>query len=118
MTDAEKDTEVTELPEGHYITFIKSRELLVKEMTGGQQMIVSMLFTDFKRDRGDVVSGYAKIGKILESIVVRPEDREWLEDGLLDGSLTAEDIGMIFNVAAAPRTPKKAVKKTIIRRGR
>lgn len=60
------------------------------------------------------------IGKVVESMIVKDDDKDWLEDAMIDGEVSAEEVfasiseaGKKFNGSAAPakRAPVRRVRK-------
>lgn len=59
------------------------------------------------RDR--LIRNLGTLGKIVEGMIVKDGDKDWLDDAMIDGSVTAEDVfgviktaGEKFNGSAAP----------------
>lgn len=70
------------------------------------------------RDR--LIRNLGTIGKIVEAMVVKEADKDWLDDVMISGDVTAEDVfvsikkvGEKFNgQAAAAAKPKAPVRRT------
>jgi hypothetical protein len=63
--------------------------------------------TDEQRDR--LIRNLGTLGKIVDGMVVKDDDKDWLEDAMVDGDVTAEEVfavirqaGEKFNGQAAP----------------
>lgn len=68
------------------------------------------------RDR--LVRNLGTIGKIVEQLVVQDADKDWLDDAMILGTVTAEDVfrairevGEKFNGKSAPPAKKAAVRR-------
>jgi hypothetical protein len=100
------------VPEGHYFATIKGHELLIKEISPAQAMIVAALQGEVGYAKGPQVTAiYQKMARLLTNLIVREEDRDWLEGEILDDNVTIDDIAVIFvsrpPAAAAPATGPK-----------
>jgi hypothetical protein len=69
--------------------------------------------SDEQRDR--MIRNLGTLGKIVEGMIVKDDDKDWLEDAMIDGSVTAEDVFGVIRVAGEKfngtngATAKKAV---------
>lgn len=114
--ETEAPAETPAAPPGHYWATIKGRPILVAALTTAQSLIVSGLFRQAKD--ADLEQNLAILGKLallFETIIVRPEDRDWLEDGMLRGVILTQDFAYIF---LATRTEETGSAKKKPRRGR
>jgi len=62
-----------------------------------------------------LVRNMGTIGSIVDAMIVKDDDKEWLEEAMIDGSVPIEDVfdsiriaGERFNGSGAPAGPKKA----------
>jgi len=72
--------------------------------------------SDEMRDR--LVRNLGTLGKIVEGMIVKDEDKDWLDDAMVDGDVTAEDVfgvirvaGEKFNGSAAPAKKAAPVRR-------
>lgn len=76
--------------------------------------------TEEHRER--VVRNLGTLGKIVDSMVVNQDDKDWLEDAMIDGVVSAEDVFDCIRVAGEKLngTSKAPAKKaaTPVRRAR
>jgi hypothetical protein len=101
-------------PEGHYWADIKERRVLVKNLTPAQAMALGGMM---QRTRGPQGDDYAtnldilgKLQLLLENLIVRREDRDWLEMGILTDTIKIEDFRFVFvgrDLGADARPAKK-----------
>lgn len=76
--------------------------------------------------REKLVRNLGTIGKIVEAMIVKDDDKDWLDDAMIDGDVTAEDVfvavrkvGEKFNGQAAPNSRAQApVRRARARSGR
>ena len=101
-------------PEGHYWADIKERRVLVKNLTPAQAMALGGMM---QRTRGPEGADYAtnlgilgKLQLLLENLIVRPEDRDWLEMGIIADTIKIEDFRFVF-VGRDLEAAKKPAKK-------
>jgi len=62
--------------------------------------------TDQQRDK--LVRNLGILGKIVEEMIVQDEDRDWLDDVMIDGSVSAEDVFDAIRVAGEKLNPAPA----------
>lgn len=91
-------------PDGHYWATIKDREMLIKETTAGQQMVLAAMIRDAKT--GTLEYNLASLGKMMTLLrtLIPADQHEWLEDGILADRIGIEDFAFVF----AARTPAPA----------
>jgi hypothetical protein len=106
------------------------RQVEMRKPTDGSLVVLARTFrglpkienvdglTDEQRNR--LIRNLGTLGKIVEGMIVQQDDKDWLEDAMIDGDVTAEQVfdvirvaGEKFNGAAAP-----AKKATPVRRRR
>lgn len=104
------------------------REIEMRKPTDGALVVLSRTFrglpkienvaelSDEQRDR--LVRNLGTLGKIVEGMIVKDEDKTWLDDAMIDGDVAAEDVfqsirvaGEKFNGQAAPAKAAKAVRR-------
>lgn len=68
------------------------------------------------RDR--LVRNLGTLGKIVEGMIVKDADKDWLDDAMIDGDVTAEDVfgvirvaGEKFNGSATPAKKAAPVRR-------
>lgn len=65
--------------------------------------------SDEQRDK--VVRNLGTLGKIVEGMIVKEDDVEWLEDAMIDGTVSAEDVFEAITVAGQKLTGSAPAKK-------
>ena len=107
---------------------LAGREIEMRKPTEGSLVVLARTFrslpkienvdglTDEQRER--LIRNLGMLGKIVEGMIVQEADKNWLDDAMIDGDVTAEDVfdvirraGEKFNGPAAP-----AKKATPVRR--
>ncbi len=53
--------------------------------------------TDEQRDR--LVNNLGTLGKVVEAMIVKEDDKAWLDDAMIDGDVTAEEVVDAIRVA-------------------
>lgn len=53
--------------------------------------------TDEERDR--MVRNLGTLGKVVEGMIVKDDDKDWLDDAMIDGDVTAEDVFGVIKLA-------------------
>lgn len=70
------------------------------------------------RDR--LVRNLGTLGKVVEGMIVKDEDKDWLDDAMIDGDVTAEDVFGVIRVAGekfnGAATPAKKAAAPVRRR--
>lgn len=112
MTEDVATTEAEKLPPGHYYTSILGRMIEVREINPAQAMILGKIYrnVDNLTEMGETLNFYGRVGTIFDSLIVKPEDLEFLEDAILSGKLGVADFAQVFitHVSSAPTTgPQK-----------
>lgn len=101
------------------------REVEMRKPTDGSLVVLARTFrglpkienvaglSDEQRDR--LVRNLGTLGKIVDGMIVQDDDKLWLEDAMIDGDVTAEQVfdviraaGEKFNNGAAAAPAKKA----------
>jgi hypothetical protein len=104
------------------------RDIEMRKPTDGSLVVLSRTFrglpkienvaeiTDQMRDR--LVRDLGILGKIVEGMIVNEVDKDWLDDAMIDGTVTAEDVfgciqvaGQKFNGSATPAKKAAAVRR-------
>lgn len=104
------------------------REVEMRKPTDGSLMVLARTFrglpkienvdgmSDEQRDR--LVRNLGTLGKIVEGMIVKQDDKDWLEDAMIDGDVSAEGVfevikkaGEKFNGAAAPAKKAAPVRR-------
>lgn len=98
------------IPDNHYMTFIHGRGILVKNINEAQSMVLGGILRSIEKGASDdtIFSMFGKLMRLLESLIVRDDDREWLEDEILAGNVLLSDFAAIFSRVASTGEPKKA----------
>jgi len=72
--------------------------------------------SDEQRDK--LVRNLGTLGKVVDGMIVQEADKAWLDDAMIDGEVTAEEVfavirvaGEKFNGSAAPAKPKSNVRR-------
>lgn len=99
------------------------REIVMRKPTDGALVVMARTFrglpkienvaelTDEQRDR--LVRNLGTLGQIVNAMVVNDADQEWLDDAMIDGDVSAEDLFDMVRVAGeklngAAASPAKA----------
>lgn len=68
--------------------------------------------------RERLVRNLGTLGKVVEGMIVKDDDKDWLEDAMIDGDVSAEDVfgsirlaGEKFNGQAAPAKKAAPVRR-------
>jgi hypothetical protein len=65
-----------------------------------------------QQEREKLIRSLGTLGKVVEGMVVKDDDKDWLDDAMIDGSVTAEDVFDSIRVAGekfnGSGTPAKA----------
>jgi hypothetical protein len=104
------------------------RQIEMRKPTDGALVVLARTFrglpkienveemSDELRDR--MIRNLGTLGKIVEGMIVRDADKDWLDDAMIDGTVTAEDVfgvirvaGEKFNGAAAPAKKAAPVRR-------
>lgn len=105
------------------------REIEMRNPTDGSLVVLSRTFrgiskienvaelTDEQRER--MVRNLGILGKVVEGMIVKAVDKDWLDDAMIDGDVSAEDVFGAIKVAAeklnggqaTPAAPAKAVRR-------
>lgn len=104
------------------------RQVEMRKPTDGALVVLSRTFrnlpkienvteiTDEMRDK--LIRDLGTLGKIVDGMVVQQADKDWLDDAMIDGKVTAEDVfdsirvaGEKFNGATAPAKAAKPVRR-------
>lgn len=111
MTD-EAVTSAEKAPDGHYFTTLKGREILVRVMNPAQHMVLGGLFRQLEgmATADQALPLFGKIMRLVESLIPRKDDLEWLEAGILDAEIDVPDFALIFLPATTEPGPAKKVK--------
>lgn len=85
------------------------RDVEMRKPTDGSLVVLARTFrglpkienvgelSDEQRDR--LVRNLGTLGKIVEQMIVKQDDRDWVEDEMIDGRVTAEDVFDVIRVA-------------------
>lgn len=103
----EKDQKLDEFP----VSF-GDREIMFNQPTEGQLAVIGKAVWLAKRGGDSTVNGIGLILNVIDKLVVEPNDRNWLEDGLMDGSVKLDDFiavldGLNAGVEEEPRPKPK-----------
>lgn len=107
------------MPELTVMVTLGGREVEMRRPTEGALVVLARTFrglpkienvaelTDQQRER--LIRNLGILGKIVEEMIVQDADKDWLDDAMIDGDVTAEDVfgvirtaGEKFNGGAAP----------------
>jgi len=115
-------TELTVLVE------LAGREIEMRKPTDGSMVVLARIsrglpkienveeLSDEVRER--LIRNLGTLGKIVDGMVVKDDDKDWLEDAMIDGEVTAEEVfasirvaGEKFNGTAAPAKMAAPVRR-------
>jgi hypothetical protein len=104
------------------------RQVEMRKPTDGSLVVLARTFrglpkienvdglTDEQRNR--LIRNLGTLGKIVEGMIVQQDDKDWLEDAMIDGDVTAEQVfdvirvaGEKFNGAATPAKKAATVRR-------
>lgn len=106
---------------------VAGREIMVRKLDDNVLMTLADIGRGQRAPQNDeerrrAANRLGRLGRIIESIMVNPEDHEWMHDELIERRLTMEEAldilkqtAKIFNQEEAPRT---GPVKTVARRTR
>jgi hypothetical protein len=114
------------MPELTVMVPLGDREVEMRRPTDGALVVLSRVFrglptsevdgdglSEEQRDR--LIRNLGMLGKIVEGMIVQPADKDWLDDAMIDGDVTAEEVfnsiriaGEKLNDGAAPAVKKAA----------
>jgi len=116
---------------------IGDRQVEMRKPSDGALVVLSRTFrglpkienvdelTQEQQDR--LIRDLGTLGKIVDSMIVKPEDKDWLDDAMIDDSVTAEDVFDAIRLAgekingtssSGPTPAKKAAVRRATPRGR
>lgn len=90
------------MPELTVMVELGGRQVEMRKPTDGSLVVLARTFrslpkiennaelTDEQRDR--LVRNLGMLGKIVEGMLVQDADKDWLDDAMIDGDVTAEDV--------------------------
>lgn len=90
------------------------RRITFNQPTEGQMAVIGKAVWLAKRGGENVINGVGLILNVIDKLVVDIADRNWLEDGLMDGSVGLNDfIGVLdgLNAGEDPQPTDKKAKK-------
>jgi hypothetical protein len=61
--------------------------------------------------RERLIRNLGTLGKIVESMIVNDDDKDWLDEAMIDGDVTAEDVFGSIRVAGEQFNGQAAAKK-------
>lgn len=102
-----RDVEMRKPTDGALVVLARvSRGLPTGKIENGDEM------SQEQRDR--LVRNLGTLGKVVEGMIVKDADKEWLDDAMIDGDVTAEEVFASIRIAGekingATGSAKKAV---------
>lgn len=121
------------MPELTVMVPLGDREVEMRRPTDGALVVLARVTKTLPKDKIDsdekpsqefmdkIVRSLGTIGGIVEAMIVQDDDQEWLDESLISGAVTAEEIfdairvaGEKFNGSGAPAGPAK--KAATVRR--
>lgn len=118
------------MPELTVMVKMGAREVEMRKPTDGALVVlarVSRGLPDIKIENAEelpqdvrerLIRNLGTLGKIVEAMVVQEADKDWLDDAMISGDVTAEDVfvsikvvGEKFNGGAAAAKPKAPVRR-------
>lgn len=116
------------MAESTVLVELGGREIEMRKPTDGALVVLARTFrglpkienvaelSDELRDK--LVRNLGILGKIVEEMIVKDEDKDWLDDAMIDGGVTAEQVfgviteaGKKFNGTAAPAKKAAPVRR-------
>lgn len=97
------------MPELTVLVPLGDREVEMRRPTEGALVVLARLFrgipkienvdelTEDQRER--VIRNLGTLGKVVEGMIVQEDDKAWLDDAMIDGSVTAEEVFSSIRVA-------------------
>jgi hypothetical protein len=98
------------------------RQIEMRKPTDGALVVLARTFRglpkienveelpDDVRDR--MIRNLGTLGKIVEGMIVKDDDKDWLDDAMIDGAVTAEEVFGVIRVAGEKfNGPAAAAKK-------
>lgn len=104
------------------------REVEMRKPTDGSLVVLARVFrglpkienvaelSDEQRDR--VIRNLGTLGRVVEGMIVKEDDKDWLDEAMIDGEVTAEDVfatiaaaGEKFNGSATPAKKAASVRR-------
>lgn len=85
------------------------RQIEMRKPTDGALVVLARTFRglpkienaeelpDDVRDR--MIRNLGTLGKIVEGMIVKDDDKDWLDDAMVDGDVSAEDVFSVIRVA-------------------
>lgn len=120
------------MPELTVLVPLGGRQIEMRKPTDGSLVVLSRTFrglpkienaeeiTEEMRER--LVRNLGILGKIVEGMIVKDIDKDWLDDAMIEGKVSAEDVfgsiraaGEKLNGTAAPAKAVKPVRRSAIR---
>jgi hypothetical protein len=114
------------------------RQVEMRKLSDGALVVLSRTFRGIPKienvdeltpeQQASLVRDLGTLGKIVDSMIVKPEDKDWLDDAMIEDKVTAEDVfdairvvgekisGTTSNVPAPAK--KAAVRRANPRRSR
>jgi hypothetical protein len=106
------------------------RQVEMRKPTEGSLVVLARTFrglpkienadelTDEQRER--LIRNLGMLGKIVEGMIVKDDDKDWLDDAMIDGDVSAEDVFGVIRVAGEKLngTATPAKKAAPVRRRR
>lgn len=106
------------------------RQVEMRKPTDGALVVLSRTFrglpkienvnelTDEQRER--LIRNLGTLGKVVEGMIVQDDDKTWLDDAMIDGDVTAEEVFDSIRVAGekinGSAAPAKKAAATVRRR--
>jgi len=116
---------------------IGDRQVEMRKPSDGALVVLSRTFrglpkienvSELSKEQQDrLIRDLGTLGKIVESMIVKPEDKDWLDDAMIDDTVTAEAVFDAIRIAGekisgttsnGPAAKKAAVRRATPRRGR
>ena len=111
----DKDGERTINDDGEIITAPETREIIFIEASGSQLSQIARGAAQMNRGSTErIVNGIGKVLEVLDALILRKADHEWLEDTLNEGSLDVDEFTKVLEVIGdkieEEAKPQKAAK--------
>ena len=116
------------MPELTVLVPIGDRQIEMRKATDGSLVVLSRTFRGLSKIenveditdemRESLVRKLGILGQVIEGMIVKASDQDWLDDALISGKVSAEDVFGLIKVASeklngqtAPAQATKAVRR-------
>lgn len=86
--------------------------------TEGQRTVIAKGAAAFRRDSSNVFSALDIVFRVVQALLVNPEDVDRIDSGLIDGSIAPSDLAGVLGLGEDDDDSPKPTKAIRTRRGR